>query len=854
MEAIIDINMEQVKNGKKVDKISIECFDGITICTPPDIEMLTPYVLLEQNEWYENELDFIRDYLKPGMNFVDIGTGFGVYALPAANLTGKEGKVYSFEPGNVAKKYLEMSKLENDLENLEIIGKAVWEKAGKQKWKIAETPEFNKLDETGEEEVQTITLDGWWMFEGEPKIDILKIDVNGAEAEVLKGALDLLESESPVLLISIAEKNVDFFADALKDHGYTLYEYIPGPGILVDYNIEVGAGPYRQNLVGIPESKIEDFRKAGWMHDESVKPKEVKKDLWKTELSKLPWTQVLMKQWENHGESEGIMSYLQALNYLISAEQIDITDSELHQPRSKKAVLLLKTAQILIQLYNQGANSTSVTFTLVRTLNALGKRGQAVEVMQKLIETTKFGQENMDVDLPFMLPIQDQDNNPIKTDLPKWLMVKTVEAWILLKDMSTYLSGKQERKLLEVLEGNPELITRLKDFLKLKEERFSKAEFNNGVINGIIKAKKSCPKVIHICFNHIYAQSLSDLIEHVNLNSDQQHMIYIETHRAIPNYSVEINNNPAATLFNFQKNIECIAQECLKEHIDMVMFHGIFFDWQKKLINTIGDKKHIGWFMWGGDLYNPIKANETVAFPDHYINSIHSAFQGDKDLYKLHYQEKPEFDFVYPIPGLYGKVEVTDNNPGGKKRIIVGNSGDESNEHISILKQLAAKEDLVDYEIVLPVAYNFSKAYKQKLVETIKFLKFENSVEFHTEFIAPSEYLNFLAGADMIITAHNRQQSMGNLIMSLYLNKPSFLRRMVKINGDVKENPGWGFLLKNDLQPLDYQSFDSYKSLSDIPKPSTDELEDYQKTFLQKFGLKNSAELLKTSCSQIVKN
>ena len=77
--------------------------------------------------------------------------------------------------------------------------------------------------------------------------------------------------------------------------------------------------------------------------------------------------------------------------------------------------------------------------------------------MQKLIETTKLGQENMNVDLPFMLPVPEQDNAPIKTDLNKWLMVRTVEAWILLKDVSTYFSGEQERKLIEVLEGNVEV-------------------------------------------------------------------------------------------------------------------------------------------------------------------------------------------------------------------------------------------------------------------------------------------------------------------------------------------------------------------------------------------------------------
>lgn len=478
------------KAEKHPETFRINTKDGVTICTPPDTKMMTPYVLLEQNEWYENEMDFIRDYLKPGMNFVDVGAGFGVYALPAAKLVGEEGTVFSFEPGVIAKKHLEMSKLENGFQNLEIIGKAISDKAGKQNWKLAETPELNKIDESGEEKVQSTTLDSWWQFESEPKIDFMKVDVNGSETQVLEGAKELLESESPVLLLSITEQKADTFADTLKEQGYILYEYIPGPGILAEHELEFGADPYMQNLVAIPESKIEAFKKEGWLHDETVMPADVVADLWKTTLRELPWTSDLMEQWENHEKSEGILSYLQALNYLIAAEQIDIYNSDLEQPRSQKAILLLNAAQILIGLYNQGANSTSVVFTLVRTLNALGKRGQAVEVMQKLIESTKLGQENMNVDLPFMLPIPEQDTNSIKTDLPKWLMVKTVEAWILLKDLTTYLSGEQERKLLEVLEGNVEV---------MEKTHFSKYSNKKMILTDEMEEKLRLPsKVINV--------------------------------------------------------------------------------------------------------------------------------------------------------------------------------------------------------------------------------------------------------------------------------------------------------------------------------------------------------------------
>ncbi len=460
---------ESTRNDKS-KTWKIETKDEVVICTPADLNMLTPYVLLEQEQWYEPELQFVRDYLKPGMNVVDVGAGFGVYALPMAKKVGPEGKVYAFEPGSVCRRHLEMSKLENGFDHTEIIGKAVSDRSGKQSLKSADTPEQNKLNESGEEEVSAVVLDAWWQFEGAPKVDFLKVDVNGKESDVLKGATELLESESPVLVISITEQKAAAFAKEIKETGYKLYEYIPGPGVLAEHEIEAGADLYLQNLIAIPERLLDDFRKDGWLHNETITPKEVEQDLWKRELSKLPWTVDLMEEWENHDESEGIMSYLQALNYLIAAEKIDVHNSEFEQPRSQKTILMLNAAQILIQLYNQGANSTSVVFTLVRTLNALGKRDQAVEIMQKLIKTTKMGQENMDMALPFMLPVPEQDNASIKTDLSKWLMVKTVEAWILLKDLTTYLSGPQEQKLLGVLDGNPEVMDKI-HFNKTPEEK-----------------------------------------------------------------------------------------------------------------------------------------------------------------------------------------------------------------------------------------------------------------------------------------------------------------------------------------------------------------------------------------------
>jgi FkbM family methyltransferase len=470
------------KGEQEPDVYKIETKDEVTICTPADVNLMTTWVLLEQGQWYENELNFIRDYLKKGMNVVDAGAGFGVYALPLSRLAGEEGKVFAFEPGALAKKYLEMGKMENGFGNLEIIGKAVSGQNGHGRWIEAETPELNRLDESGKGEVQTVTLDSWWQFEGEPRVDFLKVDVNGDEAGVLSGAKHLLEKESPVILISISETHPGTFSEKLSEWGYRLYEYIPGPGLFAEYNSAAGSDLYLQNVIAVKQCRIDELQAEGWLHDESIHPEEPEAGLWKRELSKLPWTEQFMAEWQDKNK-EIHADYLWAIDSICTADKLLTEGENTSDLRNRRATLLLGAARNLIALYNRGNSSTSLAFTLVRLLNLLGKRGQAVEVMQKLIETTKLGQENMNVDLPFMLPIPEQDQAPIKTDAAKWLMVRTIEAWILLKDLTTYLNGVQERKLLKALDGNPEAINRLGKSIQLLKlttgEKLQEADMNH---------------------------------------------------------------------------------------------------------------------------------------------------------------------------------------------------------------------------------------------------------------------------------------------------------------------------------------------------------------------------------------
>ncbi len=446
----------------------IETKDGITICTPADLDVLTTHVMLEQEEWFEPELDFIRDYLKPGTQVVDVGASFGAYALPMAKKVGSEGKVVAFEPSVSCRSYLERSKVENRVGQLEIISRGLSNKVGKATFVEAETPEFNTTSEEGDTEISVTTLNAWWNFAGQPELDLIKIDVNGMEAKVLEGATEVLDQVSPVILVAIGEKEDSFYTlrDTLQELNYRLFEYIPGPGVLAEHDPEGGVDPYLMNVIAIPASRIEEVKENGWIFDEHADVEPVDVHEWKSVLRKMPWADSQFEKWEKQISSQEHSEYLQALSLAVAAEKMKVVNDN-PKARTQKGARLLEAAQKLIALFNNGNAGIAAAMTYVRVMSQLGKRRQAVEMMKQLMETVNSG-NNVSVGLPFLPPLQEQDETKIQTDFSKWLMVRIVEGWISLKNPTIYMADEKDRQMLEALEGNPERANTI--LLKPKKE------------------------------------------------------------------------------------------------------------------------------------------------------------------------------------------------------------------------------------------------------------------------------------------------------------------------------------------------------------------------------------------------
>jgi len=197
---------------------------------------------------YEKEnFIFFRNHCKPHMNIIDIGAHFGLFSVFMSKLLG--GKVFSFEPTpsttKILKKFIKLNKVEN---SVEVIQAAASDSSGKSIFYInpEEGAVGNSLVKAGEinqiakgYEVDVIRLDDF-VDTKKIKIDFIKIDAEGAELHVLKGAEKILKKDRPFIMLGIhpnALKGInitnEMIWDFLASHNYQVW--YNGQKILKDH-------------------------------------------------------------------------------------------------------------------------------------------------------------------------------------------------------------------------------------------------------------------------------------------------------------------------------------------------------------------------------------------------------------------------------------------------------------------------------------------------------------------------------------------------------------------------------------------------------------------------------------------
>jgi len=201
-------------------------------------DRLTPYDR-EYKPWQsafrrENE-GYLKHYaLKSGDVVIDAGGYEGTFAIYAAKAVGESGKVIVFEPDTENCKKLQENITLNNLENVIVINKALWNKHARLKFNDKHTAGasffFNASPYT--REIEAVSLDETLKELGISKVDFIKMDVEGSEIHALEGAEHTLKTNDVHLAIASyhimnGEETSCAVEDILRKFGYMAQTEFP---------------------------------------------------------------------------------------------------------------------------------------------------------------------------------------------------------------------------------------------------------------------------------------------------------------------------------------------------------------------------------------------------------------------------------------------------------------------------------------------------------------------------------------------------------------------------------------------------------------------------------------------------
>ena len=174
------------------------------------------YAACEQGIFEADNVRILQSLARPGEMSFDVGANIGLMAAPVLRHE-PNCRVVSFEPSLNVLPYIQRTIAENPHGNRwTLIPKAVGAKSGRVSFSLSEQANslFDGIRPTQrvasirQVEVDLTTLDETWNELGKPRVSHIKIDVEGAELDVLTGAQECLRSERPFVLIEWNAQNL----------------------------------------------------------------------------------------------------------------------------------------------------------------------------------------------------------------------------------------------------------------------------------------------------------------------------------------------------------------------------------------------------------------------------------------------------------------------------------------------------------------------------------------------------------------------------------------------------------------------------------------------------------------------
>ncbi|MGC4081741.1 MAG: FkbM family methyltransferase [Vicinamibacterales bacterium] len=175
----------------------------------------------------------IRSRLAPGDTFVDVGANIGYFTVVGARAVGRTGHVVSFEPVPAVRSALAANLALNGIRDVDVRTEAL--SSGEGETAIFTGPSsdtglasLRPLSDGGTLTVRKCRFDD--IVDRRRRVRLVKIDVEGAETEVLEGMVETLERDHPDLIVEITDgylreagSSAEQLVDLLHRLGYTIW-------------------------------------------------------------------------------------------------------------------------------------------------------------------------------------------------------------------------------------------------------------------------------------------------------------------------------------------------------------------------------------------------------------------------------------------------------------------------------------------------------------------------------------------------------------------------------------------------------------------------------------------------------
>lgn len=224
--------------------------------------------------WDVRELRFLHKFLSPGMVVFDIGAYHGIYSVIAGKKVSPTGQVYTFEPTPSHYHRIKHHLWLNKVENVVVEQLALSNSDGTTEFHIPVNgvmtvgslkPSLFSRGKLQAITVETNRLDTYLEKRSIEKIDLIKVDVEGAEMLLLEGASLTLKKFQPLLILEAIDlacepwgyKGADLLSKVKREYDYVLYEF-DQQGYLSPHNIsETYPAVSNSNFLAVPRVKVD---------------------------------------------------------------------------------------------------------------------------------------------------------------------------------------------------------------------------------------------------------------------------------------------------------------------------------------------------------------------------------------------------------------------------------------------------------------------------------------------------------------------------------------------------------------------------------------------------------------------